>query len=177
MTDWLAGLAAWLHPPLQLLKKFGESTRVDIVVSERAPLPCCIIKLLGLWVNRCSVAVPAAPTSAALALPVQWAALRWTLQEALPTPFGLVRSGVAPDHADTKVRAGRAVQSSTEQKVALAGGTAAQSAVASRCPAAAATLPAAVPHLHCCTGVPPPCCTAQCYCTTVLLYCPLCCRM
>ena len=24
-------------------------------------------------------------------------------QEALPTPFGLVRSGVAPDHADTKV--------------------------------------------------------------------------
>lgn len=28
---------------------------------------------------------------------------RAPLQEALPTPFGLVRSGVAPDHADTKV--------------------------------------------------------------------------
>jgi hypothetical protein len=26
------------------------------------------------------------------------------LQERLPSPFGLVRTGVAPDHADTKVR-------------------------------------------------------------------------
>jgi hypothetical protein len=25
-------------------------------------------------------------------------------QDRLPTPFGLVRSGVAPDHADTKVQ-------------------------------------------------------------------------
>lgn len=31
------------------------------------------------------------------------AAALMPLQEALPTPFGLVRSGVAPDHADTKV--------------------------------------------------------------------------
>lgn len=36
------------------------------------------------------------------------------LQEALPTPFGLVRSGVAPDHADTKV--GRGV-SAWQQRV------------------------------------------------------------
>lgn len=29
---------------------------------------------------------------------------RWHhTQDRLPTPFGLVRSGVAPDHADTKV--------------------------------------------------------------------------
>ena len=39
---------------LQLLKKFGEQARVDII-------------------------------------------------DRLPTPFGLVRSGVAPDHQDTKV--------------------------------------------------------------------------
>lgn len=32
------------------------------------------------------------------------ASLTVPAQERLPSPFGLVRTGVAPDHADTKVR-------------------------------------------------------------------------
>lgn len=45
------------HPLTQLLKRFGDGTRVDLV-------------------------------------------------DALPSPFGLVRSGVAPDHPETKARGG-----------------------------------------------------------------------
>lgn len=42
--------------------------------------------------------LPGAALSAVAYLPLPM------LQDALPTPFGLVRSGVAPDHADTKAR-------------------------------------------------------------------------
>lgn len=115
------------HSCIQLLKRFGDEARVDIVVSHQQQqawlfqlrsgpftacaelIPCSIFYFLGngLFLPAtitCSSATPVSgPTSHPTLLSPSQESLGPLLQEALPTPFGLVRSGVAPDHPDTKV--------------------------------------------------------------------------
>lgn len=65
---------------MQLLKAYGQKVHVDIVVILNGKAPS---------ISTCFECVEQTHID--------------LLQDRLPTPFGLVRSGVAPDHPDTKV--------------------------------------------------------------------------
>ena len=90
----------------QVLRWGGDRAKVDILVS----CSCIFIvasRMLALTLAQLSPlsAASVASTFPACILshtkPLAWYDL--AEQDRLPTPFGLVRSGVAPDHPDTKV--------------------------------------------------------------------------
>ena len=96
-----AHASAYLRP--QLLKRYGDGVRVNVLVGPSA--------VVGL-VQMAAGVVGRRQTSGYRRQPAPHPAQPPTCQQdRLPTPFGLVRSGVAPDHADTKARSASSASS------------------------------------------------------------------